>query len=312
MNQKVVALVGGVGGAKVALGLQSVLPPDQVTIVVNTADDFWHYGLRICPDLDTVMYTLSGRVDPVNGWGVANDTTRMLDGLRIYGEDVWFRLGDEDLATHLLRTEMLRSGRRLTEIITHLSRNMGIQCRILPMTDQNVATIVKTVTGEHLGFQEYFVRFRWQPVVQSLHFDGIEAARMSDEVQEAVQNADIILIGPSNPWLSIEPILALPGMRSLLAVCPGKCVAITPLVEGRAIKGPTAKLMAELGYEVNAGSVAEFYADAIQGFVFDERDAPIKLRGVRTIALDTIMNSDQDKARLVRQTLDWITSWEEL
>lgn len=312
MKQKVVALVGGVGGAKVALGLQAVLPADQVTIIANTADDFWHYGLRICPDLDTVMYTLSGRVDQANGWGIADDTTRMLDGLRLYGEDVWFRLGDEDLATHLLRTEMLRSGRRLTEAIAQLSRCMGIQCRVLPMTDEHVATIVTTVEGQQLGFQEYFVRFRWQPVVQTLHFEGIEAARISDEVHEAVESADIILIAPSNPWLSIDPILSLPGMRSLLAASSGRRVAITPLVQGRAIKGPTAKLMVELGYEQSAIAVAQFYADVIQGFVYDERDVPLTLNGIRTIALDTIMNNEQDKARLVRQTLGWIARWEEV
>ncbi|MDX1993498.1 MAG: 2-phospho-L-lactate transferase [bacterium] len=304
-NKRVVLLVGGVGGAKLAYGLSHVLPPENLTIIVNTADDFWHYGLRICPDLDTVMYTLSGRVDKTNGWGVNSDTTAVLDMLGEYGEQPWFRLGDRDIATHLLRSMWWNEGVRLTEITQRLSQRLGLECRLLPMTDSPVATIVETVEHGELAFQDYFVRHRWQPTVRSLRFDGIEQARLSPEVESAVRAADVIIIGPSNPWLSIEPILSIPGMRDLLKSQSVPRVAVTPIVNGKAIKGPAAKLMDELGYAVSVQSVIDFYAEVINGFVYDERDANLAIDSPLNIPFDTIMDDDEKRIVLAGKVLDW-------
>jgi LPPG:FO 2-phospho-L-lactate transferase len=305
-EKNIVVLVGGVGGAKLALGLQQILKPENLTIVVNTGDDFWHYGLRVCPDIDTVLYTLSGRVNKENGWGLVNESTTTLQALRDLGEETWFLLGDKDIATHMLRSEMLRRGSRLTEIVARLARGMGIDAKIVPMTDAPVATMVNTDIGE-LEFQEYFVKHRWQPVVKSLRYQGIENARLSPEVKEALAKADVLLIAPSNPWLSIAPILAVEGMKEGILARDIPRVAVTPIVEGKAIKGPAAKLMDELGYEVSGESVAAFYEDLITGFVYDVRDKDInKSNGTKSIALDTIMLSDDDKARLAQQILTWI------
>jgi LPPG:FO 2-phospho-L-lactate transferase len=305
-EKNVVVLVGGVGGAKLALGLQQILKPENLTIVVNTGDDFWHYGLRVCPDIDTVLYTLSGRVNKENGWGLVNESTTTLQALRDLGEETWFLLGDKDIATHMLRSEMLRKGYRLTEIVARLARGMGIDAKIVPMTDAPVATMVNTDIGE-LEFQEYFVKHRWQPVVKSLRYQGIEAAALSLEVKEALAKADVLLIAPSNPWLSIAPILAVDGMREAILARYIPRVAVTPIVEGKAIKGPAAKLMDELGMDVSGESVAAFYGNLITGFVYDIRDADInKSNGTKSVALDTIMLSDDDKARLAREILTWI------
>jgi LPPG:FO 2-phospho-L-lactate transferase len=305
-EKNIVVLVGGVGGAKLALGLQQILKPENLTIVVNTGDDFWHYGLRVCPDIDTVLYTLSGRVNKENGWGLVNESTTTLQALRDLGEETWFLLGDKDIATHMLRSEMLRRGYRLTAIVARLARGMGIGANIVPMTDAPVATMVNTDIGE-LEFQEYFVKHRWQPIVKSLRYQGIEDAQLSLEVKEALAKADVLLIAPSNPWLSIAPILAVVGMKEAILARDIPRVAVTPIVEGKAIKGPAAKLMNELGYEVSGESVAAFYEDLITGFVYDVRDKDInKSNGTKSIALDTIMLSDDDKARLAQQILTWI------
>ncbi|MBZ0286373.1 MAG: 2-phospho-L-lactate transferase, partial [Anaerolineae bacterium] len=252
MAMNVVVLVGGVGGAKLAYGLAQVLPPDEFSIIVNTGDDFWLYGLRICPDLDTITYTLSGLVDPMNGWGIGGDTRHMLSALKRLGEDPWFGLGDQDVATHLLRTVALRDGDSLTDVTTRLTKKLGIPQRILPMTDAPVATIVDTEEYGEIDVQTYLVRYRWQPTVKSLRLDGIESAAVSGPVREVLEKADVILIGPSNPWLSIDPILAVPGMRALITARPIPRVAVSPIVGGRALKGPADKLMAELGYEPSA------------------------------------------------------------
>jgi LPPG:FO 2-phospho-L-lactate transferase len=307
-NKRVVLLVGGVGGAKLAYGLRYILPPENLTIIVNTADDFWHYGLRICPDLDTVMYTLSGQVDKTNGWGVNSDTTAVLEMLREYGEQPWFRLGDRDLATHLLRSMWWREGARLTEITQRLSQRLGVECSLLPMTDSPVATIVDTIEYGELAFQDYFVRHRWQPTVRHLRLQGIDQAIISPEVETAVRAADIIIIGPSNPWLSIEPILSVPVMRTLLKSRAVPRVALTPIVDGKAIKGPAAKLMGELGYEVSVQSVIEYYADVINGFVVDERDANLTIDSPLNIAFDTIMDDDQKRIVLAEKVLEWALS----
>ncbi|MAS33245.1 MAG: 2-phospho-L-lactate transferase [Anaerolineaceae bacterium] len=309
MALNVVCLVGGVGGAKLVHGLAQILEPEQLTVVVNTGDDFWHYGLRICPDLDTVMYTLAGLVDPVNGWGLAGDTRNTLQALSRYGEDTWFGLGDQDIATHLLRTEGLSQGKRLTEVTQDLTARLGIPQRLLPMTDTPVATMVDTVEHGELGFQVYFVKMRWQPTVKNLRLSNIEAAAVSPEVEDALARADVILFGPSNPWLSIMPVLSVPGMREALTSRDIPRVAITPIIQGEAVKGPASKLMAELGYKQSAKSVVQYYQHIVNGFVYDIRDTDLQVEGMRGVALNTLMQSDADRASLARQVLDWISSW---
>lgn len=297
------------GGAKLAYGLAQIVPPEDLTIIVNTGDDLWHYGLRICPDLDTVTYTLSGLVDKQNGWGVANDTTGVLSALEQYGADTWFRLGDKDLAVHLLRTMWLREGQTLTEVTRQLTQRLGVQHRILPMADASVATIVDTVEYGELDFQTYFVKYRWQPTVRSLRQVGLERVAISSDVAESIENADVIVIGPSNPWLSIAPILAVPGMKAAITSRAVPCVAVTPIIEGAAVKGPAAKLMLELGYEVSAAAVAEYYADVINGFVYDERDQGLRVESMRAVALNTLMQNDADRVRLAQALLKWIGEW---
>lgn len=307
-NKRVVLLVGGVGGAKLAYGLFHVMPPENLTVVVNTADDFWHYGLRICPDLDTVMYTLSGRVDRANGWGVAGDTTAALDALRRYGQEAWFRLGDQDIATHLLRSMWLRDGVTLTECTRRLSTALGLTCTLLPMTDSPVATRVDTVEHGELAFQDYFVRHRWQPTVRGLRFEGAAEAAPSAEVSAALSAADVIIIGPSNPWLSIQPILSVPGLRERLQSLDVPRVAVTPIVEGRALKGPAAKMMAELGYDVSVTTVIAFYRTVINRFVYDVRDKEIVIDSGQNMAFDTIMERDEQRTALARAILDWVST----
>lgn len=306
---KTVVLVGGVGGAKLALGLARTLPPQDLTVVVNTADDTWMYGLRVCPDLDTIMYTLSNLVDPQNGWGIAGDTTHLLDAMRRYGEDAWFKLGDQDFATHILRTRWLNAGYRLTAITERLAKRLGIPQSILPMTDSPVATIVDTVEYGEIDFQTYFVRYRWQPMVRSLRLDGIETAAISSELQQAIESADCLLIAPSNPWLSIAPILSIPGLRDLLGKRSIPRVAISPIVAGQAIKGPTAKLMKEMGLEVSARSVAAYYGDFINGFVYDRAEYEINRLTMRSTSFNTVMLTDNDKVQLAIDVIQWIQSW---
>ncbi|MEZ4666722.1 MAG: 2-phospho-L-lactate transferase [Anaerolineae bacterium] len=306
---KVAVLVGGVGGAKLALGLAQVLPPEDLSIIVNTGDDTWLYGLRICPDLDTIMYTLSGLVDKSNGWGVGGDTFQTLDAMRRFGEDAWFRLGDQDMATHILRTRYLHAGYHLTEITQRLTKKLGIRQQVLPMTDAPVATMVDTVEYGEIDFQTYFVRYRWQPTVKKLRLAGIEEASVSTEVERAISEADTLIIGPSNPWLSIAPILEVPGMRELIVGRSIPRIAISPIIKGEAIKGPAAKLMGELGYEVTAGTVAQYYGDLINGYVYDlsDEDQDISVKHVNKC--QTIMNSDKDKEELARVVLEWIQNW---
>lgn len=301
--KQVVLFVGGVGGAKLALGLYRILPPSALTIVVNTGDDFWHYGLRVCPDTDTVLYTLSGRVDPVNGWGIANDTTVTLDALRTLGEAPWFNIKDRDIATHLLRTEMLRRGHTLTQITARLAEAQGVTCRVLPMSDHFVETRVHTAEHGWLDFQEYFVRYRCQPRVLDVRYEGAEHARMTSQVAEALQRAELIVFAPSNPWLSILPILSVPRMRDAIQQARALRMAVTPIVEGRAIKGPAAKMMAELGYEVSYETVARFYAEVVDLFVYDQRDAYRPLPKPHLVAQDTIMTDEASKIRFAQDVL---------
>lgn len=309
----IVLFVGGVGGAKLAHGLYHTLKPQQLTIIVNTGDDFWHYGLRICPDVDTIMYTLGGLVNRAQGWGVADDTFTAFETLRRYGESPWFRLGDQDLATHMTRTARLREGATLTQITRDLSASVGIKCVILPMTDSPVSTIAHTQAHGDLAFQEYFVKHRWQPALRSLSFVGIEDARITPEVSEAISRADAIIIGPSNPWLSIQPILQVPGLRDLIGGRDVPRIAVTPLIGGRAVKGPTAKIMAEFGLDVSVKTVVEYYSDLINGFAYDERDAapelPTDAAHIRLNALNTLMDDEHARQRLAHDIIAWLADW---
>lgn len=310
-EENVVVLVGGVGGAKLAHGLAQILPPDKLTIIVNTGDDFWHYGLRVCPDLDTVMYTLGGLVNKANGWGIEGDSFDMLAALKRYGEPGWFSVGDQDVATHLLRTQALLKGDSLTMVTKKLTSALGIGHTILPMTDAQVATKLLTVEHGELDFQVYFVRERWQPAVRSIRFDGIEGAAVSPEAQRALASADVILFGPSNPWLSIAPILAVPGMRERLLAREIPRVALSPIIGSEAVKGPAAKLMAELNYEVSAKAVADYYHGMINGFIYDALDAGLQVEGIRSVTFDTIMRTDEDRVVLARRMLEWAQAGEQ-
>jgi len=301
--KNVVALAGGVGGAKLADGLSRCLS-NALTVIVNTGDDFTHYGLAISPDLDTVMYTLAGLADPVNGWGVAGDTRQMIGMMQQYGDEAWFGLGDKDLATHLLRTQALQQGHRLSDFTARLSHQLGITSKLLPMTDDRVETIVETADRGVLAFQEYFVRYRWQPVVTQLRYAGAEQARPAPGVLNALQQADAIIICPSNPFLSVEPILRIPGIREAVTNRQGPCIAVSPIIGGQAVKGPAAKLMQELNKEASVVGVAQYYDNLIDGLVVDEvdREAPILPRKLVT---DAWMRSIEDRVRLAGEVLSF-------
>ncbi|OQY84046.1 MAG: 2-phospho-L-lactate transferase [Chloroflexi bacterium UTCFX4] len=303
-----VALAGGVGGAKLADGLQRVVG-ENLTVVVNTGDDFQLHDLYIAPDLDTVMYTLAGIANRANGWGIEGDTYNNLDMLSQYGGEDWFRLGDRDLATHLLRTQMLRGGYTLTQTTQHLARALNVRANILPMCNEAVATIVNTNAGE-LAFQEYFVHRRWQPVLKSYRFHGIEKARVTPEIQNAVQNADAIIFCPSNPFVSIEPILSVKGMRELIQKARVPKIAVSPIVGGEALKGPAAKMFQELGMEASAFQVAKLLRGVVDRFVLDRIDEAqarsIKDLGMRVWVTDTVMRDEVGRERLAREIVEWV------
>ncbi len=303
---RVVALVGGVGGAKLVYGLSKILAPDQFTMIGNVADDFELYGLHISPDLDTVMYTLAGIANPATGWGLRGESWRMLDMLRGYGEDTWFGLGDGDIATHVLRTHWLARGMTLTAITARLAESLGMRHRLLPVTDDLLATKVDTVEYGTLAFQEYFVRYRWEPVVKRVWFEGAETARLSDAAAVALHEADIIVISPSNPVLSIAPLLAVAGMRPALEARRGVCVAVSPFVGGKAVKGPAAKLMKELGLEISPQGLMRYYAGLLDGLVIDESDADEALAdSLPVLVTRTLMQSEDDKIRLATEVINW-------
>ena len=310
LTPHIAVLIGGVGGAKLALGLANLPDPPRLTFIVNTGDDFWHLGLKICPDMDTLAYTLAGMVNPDMGWGVADDTTQVLDQLAArFGHEAWFKLGDKDLALHLLRTKAIRDGVRLTDFTRDLTRRLGIKATILPMCDGDAPTMIDTREQDELSFQEYFVKARWQPRIKRIRYAVGDDTRLTDEVQTALANADAILIAPSNPWLSIAPILAMPGMRESLRESTAPVVAITPVIGGEAVKGPTAKIMRELGLDSSARAVAEFYAGLIDGFVDDIRNPHLDLPDLRVTRLDTLMTDMDKKIALARETLDWLRGW---
>ena len=304
MMGSVLALCGGVGGAKLALGLLRALGPDELTVIVNTGDDFEHLGLRISPDVDTVLYTLGGVADQERGWGRADETWNFMASLRQLGGETWFQLGDRDLAMHVERTKYLRAGGILTDYVGHAAHRLGIGARILPMTDEEVRTIVETDEGT-LEFQHYFVERRCRPQVRSLWFAGASRTRVSATVSRAIFDASrAIVICPSNPYLSIDPILSIPGVRASLKEAIAPVVAVSPLVGGEAVKGPTAKIMRELGIEVSNASLAAHYHDLLDGLIIDTADAD-QIRGidVPVHATGTLMQSLEDRVRLADEAL---------
>ncbi len=302
----VVALAGGVGGAKLAYGLYQIVPPENLTIIVNTGDDFEHLGLHISPDLDTVMYTLAGIANPATGWGVKDESWNMMAALARYGQPTWFQLGDRDLATHLLRTKWLREKYPYNWVTRELCQRLGVRCTVLPMSEALVRTMLMTDQGE-LPFQEYFVQQQCRPVVKSIRFAGAEQAQPSREVASALRNADVIIFCPSNPLLSLDPILALPNMRRIIAASRVPKIAVSPIVGGAALKGPAAKLMAELGQDVSPVGVARHLQDVLTGFVLDHVDQAyqdaISDLGLRSLVTGTVMLNDEDRIRLAREVL---------
>ena len=299
---KITALAGGVGGAKLAHGLAQILPPEDLTIIVNTGDDFEHLGLSICPDLDTVCYTLAGLANPETGWGRVNETWNTITNVEKLGGPNWFCLGDQDIATHLERTRRLKGGEPLSQITRDFCKAWGISHTILPMTDSPVRTIVDSDEGE-LAFQEYFVHRQCGPKVKGFRFDGVDVAEPAFGVREAVESAEAIVICPSNPWVSVDPILrVIPLPKKII-------VAVSPIIGGKTVKGPAAKMYAELGIEPSALAVAEHYRDLLSGFVLDNVDAHLsdKIR-TRTLVTDTLMNSLTDRARLAMDVLNFIGS----
>jgi len=305
---QVVALAGGVGGAKLAEGLQAVVG-ERLTVVANTADDTERHGLLVCADHDTVMYTLAGLENPEFGWGLAGDSWNVMGALERYGEEGWFRLGDHDLATHIVRTERLRGGARLTDVCRQLQARLGVVATILPMTDEPVRTQVRTDDG-WIAFQDYFVRLRQAPEVREVRFDGIEAARPTPEVVAAIDAASVVVIAPSNPIVSVRPILAVPGMTEALAGARDRgtrVVAVSGIIGGKALKGPADRMLASLGHEPTALGVARGYAGLIDTFVMDTVDrelvAAVEALGLRAVVTDTIMTDDASRARLAGSVL---------
>ena len=308
MSGKIVALCGGIGGAKLALGLAEVVPPEDLTVVVNTGDDFEHLGLHISPDVDTVLYTLAGLANPTLGWGLAGETWTFMDALTRLGGEDWFRLGDGDLATHVQRTWRLRAGDSLTAITADLARALGIGPAIAPMSDDPVRTVLDTAKGR-LEFQDYFVRRRAAPVVRAITYEGAEQAAVSPAVLAALADPALeqIVVCPSNPWLSVAPLLAIPGLRQALTESGRPIVAVSPLVGGQAVKGPTAKLMTELGLAVTARAIAGFYGPLVHGHVLDTshaHEAPaIVSDGYGVEVMPTLMTDLASKAALARGVL---------
>lgn len=303
MTGSVLALAGGVGGAKLVLGLSKALPADDLTIVVNTGDDTIFHELHVSPDLDTVMYALAGLTNTETGWGVAGDTFNSLGQLKRFGSPVWFNLGDKDLATHIRRTELLRNGSTLSEATSHLCGSLEVGSRIVPMTDDPVHTMVETADGV-LPFQTYFVREQCRPVTLAIQYEGAEDARPSPGFLEAMENASHLIICPSNPFLSVDPILALPGVRQRLEAFTGRRLAVSPIVGGEAVRGPAGKLMGELGHDVSCVGVARYYQGLCDIFIIDEVDDhcadEIEALGMKVHVAPTIMNNDDDKERLGR------------
>jgi LPPG:FO 2-phospho-L-lactate transferase len=307
VHRRIVALAGGVGGAKLAHGLAQVLAPEDLTVIVNTGDDFEHLGLHICPDLDTVCYTLAGLANPDTGWGRMDETWNAMANIDQLGGPAWFRLGDQDLGTHLERTRRLREGQSLSQITCDFCNAWSIHHTVIPMSDNPVGTIVETVEGD-LEFQEYFVHRSCEPRVEGFRFDGIESAKPAPGVLDAIEKADAIVICPSNPWVSIAPILAIAGIKPAMEA--KKVCAISPIIGGQAVKGPAAKMYRELGIEPSAFAVAKHYQGLANGFVLDAVDtkleAEIRSLNMQTLFTKTLMENSDNRRRLAEDVLNFI------
>jgi LPPG:FO 2-phospho-L-lactate transferase len=298
----VTVLTGGVGGAKLVLGLCHAISAESVTAIINTGDDFTHLGLTVSPDIDTLLYTLAGKANPVQGWGRANETWTFMEAIRSLGAEDWFALGDGDLALHVLRTQRLLEGDALSAIVADFASAWGINARLLPMSDDSVATRVLTDEGE-LEFQQYFVKRRCAPEVREIRFVGAQHARPAPGVLEALSTAQAVLIAPSNPFLSVDPILAVPAIRRALLETRAPIVAVSPIVGGDAVKGPTAKIMRELGLEVSSEAIARHYGDLIDGLLIDVHDPPTALV-ISHARADTLMKTMEDRVRVAHAALD--------
>ena len=300
---KIVALAGGVGGAKFAHGLAQTLPPEDLTVIVNTGDDFEHYGLSISPDLDTVCYTLAGMANPETGWGRIHESWNVIENAARLGGPSWFNLGDRDLGTHLERTRRLKAGQTLTQITRDFCKAWRVEPEVLPMSDQPVRTIVETEEGD-LAFQEYFVHRRCEPRVTGFRFEGVDIAEPAPGAREAIQSADAVIICPSNPWVSIDPIL------QIIKRIEKPVIAISPIIGGQTVKGPAAKMFLELGIEPSALAVAEHYCDLAAGFILDSIDQTleenIRRLNMRTLVTNTLMTSLDNRKQLARDVLDFI------
>ena len=306
---RVTLLAGGTGGAKLAHGFQQVLAPGELTVIVNVADDTELFGLRVSPDVDTVLYTLAGLANAETGWGLRDDTWTALAMLGRYGEPTWFRVGDADLATDVRRAHLLAGGASLTDATQSVAQALGVPSKILPATDDRLRTVLQTDAGE-LEFQDYFVRLHQEPEVRGVRFEGIEPARPTQQVLAAIETAELLAIAPSNPIVSVEPILALPGVRDAMRSAGDRGtprLAVSPIVAGAALKGPADRMLASLGYEATALGVARMYAGLIDSFVLDEADADlaphVEELGMRAVVLPTVMRSDSDRAALARALL---------
>ncbi|MBL8103168.1 MAG: 2-phospho-L-lactate transferase [Anaerolineales bacterium] len=302
---KITALAGGVGGAKLAHGLAQILAPEDLTIIVNTGDDFEHLGMYICPDLDTVCYTLGGLANPETGWGRVGESWNTISNVEKLGGPAWFRLGDQDIATHLERTRRLKEGQSLSQITKDFCKAWGIQHTVLPMSDSPVRTMVDSEEGE-LAFQEYFVHRQCAPKVKGFRFDGVEAAEPVVGAKEAIDRADAVVICPSNPWVSIDPILRV------IKKIDKPVLAVSPIIGGKTVKGPAAKMYEELGIEPSSLAVARHYRTILTGFVLDNADSAmeneIKNLNVKTLVTDTLMNHLTDRTRLAKDVLHFIGS----
>jgi LPPG:FO 2-phospho-L-lactate transferase len=301
----VIALTGGVGGAKLALGLHRIIAPGEFMAVCNTGDDFCHLGLEISPDIDTVLYTLSGLADPSRGWGRRNETWNFMAALEEIGGHTWFQLGDQDLATHIERTKRLAEGETLSTITDYFRRQLGIATRIVPMSDNPVRTQLRTTMG-WMDFQDYFVRQNCDPVVKEITFNNAEAAHIAPAILPALNDSHLqaVVICPSNPLISIDPILAVPGMRKALRSCTAPVIGVSPIINGQAVRGPTAKLMEELGFKPSASEVAQRYTDVIDIWIVDESDADTCVpMGVKKIVTETLMTTIKDREKLAQNVL---------
>jgi LPPG:FO 2-phospho-L-lactate transferase len=302
----IIALSGGVGGAKLALGLARVMPPEQLVVVVNTGDDFEHLGLSISPDIDTVTYTLAGVANRELGWGRQEETWSFMETMEALGGETWFRLGDRDVALHVERTRRLNAGETLSAVTSDFCRRLGIKSHVVPMSDDPVRTRLRTDEG-WLDFQEYFVHRRCEPEVHELLFQGAGAARAHPDFLAALHDPSLqaIVICPSNPFISVEPILAIPGVRQAMIDSPAPIIAVSPIIAGQAVKGPTAKMMKELGLDPSAGTVAHRYHDLLDGYVIDHADmSEVVSIDARVTLAQTLMRTMEDREALARTVLD--------